>query len=133
MTEGPTKLFSFGKGIEQILRGDETANGSLPKTRATLLPSSDHMSRRLEELFEAPSLDRLILSHLEPELEDKDILIPTRYHAMLVGVHERLKGLAEKRRGEKGGRALEDAAKLLDEEKELMGLLSTYRSILHKA
>jgi hypothetical protein len=91
------------------------------------------MSRRLEELFEAPSLDRLILSQLEPELDDQNILIPTRYHAMLVGVHERLQKLAEEKKGKKGGRALADAAALLDEEKELMGLLSTYRSTLHQA
>ena len=133
MTEGPTRIFSFDTGIEQILQGGEQVSESLPETRASLLPSSDHMSRRLEELFEAPSLDRLILSQLEPELHDKNILIPRRYHAMLAGVHERLQKLAEERKGKKGGRALADAAALLDEEKELMGLLSTYRNTLHQA
>ena len=133
MTEGPTQIFSFDTGIEQILQGDETLSSGLPESRASLLPSSDHMSRRLEELFKARSLDRFILSQLEPELQDKNILIPTRYHAMLAGIHESLKSLAKKREGKKGGRALEDAVALLEEEKELLGLLSTYRSILHKA
>jgi hypothetical protein len=126
------KVFSFDTGIEQILRQDDLKSARLPDRTASLLPSEDHPSVRLNELFRAASLDRRILAFLKPELQDKNILIPARYHAILREVQERLKKEAEKRKSGKGGDTLESAAELLEEEKELMVLLDTYRNLLHQ-
>jgi len=132
MADDTMKLFSLDRGIEQILGWDDLEGSRLPDRTASLLPSEDHPSIRLNELFQAPSLDRRILATLKPDLQDKNILIPTRYHAILQDVHKKLKEEALKRKSEKGGEALEHAAGLLEDEKELMALLDTYRNLLHQ-
>jgi hypothetical protein len=126
------KVLSFDVGIEQILQGDREPV-KLPELSSTLLPSLDHMNRRLEEVFKTVPLDHLILNSLKPTLKDPNILIPTRYQAMLARAVTALKRAAAKRSGRSGGKAIEKAADQLETEKELMALLHLYRNILHQA
>ena len=52
---------------------------------------------------------------------------------MLKKVCAGLKEAAKHKRGKEEGRALAEAAALLEEEGKLMELLNTYRNILHQA
>jgi hypothetical protein len=127
------KVFSFDRGIERVLQGGDPERTLLPSQRTSVQPSEKHPDVRLHQLFDAPSMDSRLLDGLKPDLHDKSILVPARYHAMLGKVHRWIREASEDGRGEEGRRILEEAAALLEEEKGLMDLLDIYRYILHQA
>ena len=127
------KVLSFDRGIEQVHQGGDPERTLLPSQRTSVQPSEKHPDVRLNQLFDASSTDRRLLDGLKPDIQDKNVLMPARYHDMLRKVHQCLKEALEHGRGEEGRRILEEAAALLKEEKGLMDLLETYRNILQQA
>ena len=127
------EIFSFENGIEGIIEGDYQDGVKLPEVPPYMSPSVEHLSGRVDEIIRTPNLDYYLISSLEPDVQDQSILNPSRYHAILVEVHERMKQEADKRKGRDAGRDLEKAAALLEEEKELRDLLNVYRNLLHQA
>jgi len=124
---------AFNIGIEQIIRGGTAGTERLPEHIDSLFPSEAHLSRRLESVFEAPSVEERLLSFLKPEVRNKHILTPQGYASMIESVHQTLQEAIEESDEGESDDSLKKAAALLKGEKELLELLSTYRGMLMKA
>lgn len=126
-------VFSPNTGIEQILWREDIQDAKLPQDKGALTPSDDFLDVKLGKVFDAPSLDSYILDHLRPSLRDKALLIPARYQAALQEVHHELQRMSNENVDSGDGEVVRDAAALLQGEEVLMGLLNTYRNLLHRA
>jgi hypothetical protein len=126
-------VFSPETGIERILWNEDQITTGLPEERGAITPSEDLFDLRLNRLFEATTLENLILAWLRPSLNDKNIIIPARYQAMLQEVHQRLEQMLTEMDDAESRQALQDAVSLINEEIEHRGLLNTYINLLHRA
>ncbi|MEI2740848.1 MAG: hypothetical protein V9G63_00180 [Candidatus Competibacter sp.] len=127
MAIGNTRILTFDTGIERVIHGADTAATPLPE-RDALTPTGKQVRARLDEILSAPALNELLRGSVRPHIADKTMLAPGRYQALL---DEAQTELRERAGGERD--ALAQAATLLEEERQLRGLLNTLRALLVRA
>jgi hypothetical protein len=126
------RVLSFDTGIDHIIQGDDVVPEKLPDTTG-LLPSEEHLRLHLDEMLHPLSLEEQVLNRLTPNISNKGILIPARFHSLIEETYHELKQQAEMPGPLNKKEALISAARVLEEEKELMDLLNSNRKILLKA
>jgi hypothetical protein len=132
LSEKKVTLLSFNTGIEQILVGSEKGADALPQSTG-LFPSDGPRRFHLDEAIRGKaSLEETLLSHLSPEIQNRQILIPARYHAAMKETCESLKEEVEKRGASPNQKILTRAVTLLEREKDHMDLLNYFRNVLLK-
>lgn len=120
---------SFERGIDRIISTGERAQVELPRD-GRLAPSDRRVMPRLDQLLHTATLTDIVTGELAPRIEDRDLLLPDRFHRTLDEVREEV-ALASARHPDH--RALFKAATaLLDEERDMRGLLDMFRSALMK-
>lgn len=123
------KGISFDRGIERIISSREARQGELPR-EGRLAPSDGRAVPRLDQLLYTPTLADGLIQELAPQLEDRDLLLPDRFHHALAGAQETLAQEAAHHPEHKA--LFRQAAALLREERALRDLLDMYRSALFK-
>lgn len=123
----------FERGIDSItFKGGEAAQG-LPDQRE--LTPADHAERpQLDQLLAMPNLDDYLDQSIRPDLENRDLLLPTRFRQVMDGA---LATLEKEALGAQAGdpdtaKVLNRAVRLLNEENALRDLLQMYRSVLYQ-
>ena len=128
------KTLSFDTGIERILQSIPKESSRLPGSNTQLLPSDVGIDHHLEKVFTAKSLDEHLLDSLKPSLHDRELFIPSQYKSMLSDTIDSLKMASSQKNLTAADRdSLYQAAKLVEEDKDLISLLSMYRNLLLKA
>lgn len=125
------RLMSFDRGIDTIVyaRQSETGAQGLPDRR-NLTPSDDPVRTQLTQLLEKPNTGHFLEDALRPEIGNRDLLMPPRFHAVLQDVQKSLAALAGQ--GGDDSRVLNRAARLLKEELQLRDLVAMNRSVLYQ-
>ena len=132
MPDNSIRVLSFDTGIEQIIQGDDIVSEQLPDTTG-LLPSEEHLRFHLDEALHSPSLEEQVINLLSPNISNKEILIPARFHSLIEETGSELMQEAEEHGLTNSKSDLANAVKVLQEEKELMDLVNSNRKILLKA
>ena len=127
-----TRNLSLDAGIEQILTRSDPFPSALPDT-GRMMPGIDRVGQRLDEVLFPPSVEEELLESFRPEVDQREILTPNGYRAALEESQAELREAVARAKGTPAGDSLQRAVALLDEERELRDLLSTYRHLLHKA
>lgn len=126
------RLIAFDAGIEQILTQNDPLPVSLPDA-SRAAPADGPVSRQLDEVLTPPSVEQALIASLRPDITQRDILSPVGYEAARQGAAAALnaagRSTTDPAQREVIGRALD----LLDNDRGLQDLLSTYRNILHRA
>lgn len=118
--------FSPNVGIERIIQSFEGPGAAVLPGSATVLPTDELTGTAgLNDLY-ASAWDRAEQRFLQPHLRSRELLIPGVFTARLRQAGRELAEAA----GSGGSEALRDAARLLNEDEELKGLLETYRNLL---
>ncbi len=125
-------ILSFNTGIERVIEGEGPESARLPDS-ATLLPSEEAVDGKLESALFTPSLDDRLLAWQRPRVNDRNILVPDRFHAMIHEAREAMSEASARAKTREDRNAFGGAADVLSEETELAGVLFTYRNMLHKA
>jgi hypothetical protein len=123
------KITPFDKGIEEILWEEEISAERLPDL-FSLIPSESPVESYLQEIFYSPSLEEHILASLRPELSHREITIPARFQTIAEETCEILRETLKQTDSPAKEAALQKAVHLLEEQRELRGLLSAYRKLL---
>ena len=131
MPEVQTQV-SFDRGIENVSLYASPAQEALPHN-APLVPGASQYVQELQRLLFAPSVEQQLFESLAPELKHREILNPTFYHATLENCRRDLETLATEQQDPAIRERLERAVEELQQESELSQLLTTFRSLLHKA
>jgi type III secretion protein X len=125
-----TTILRFDTGIEEILRAEEFEPLFLPKEVESLLPSETHVVTHLEQVVHLPSFDTYLLEDLRPKITHKEVLLPTKYKALMQAsldvLQAEIKSSSEKD-------TLQRAITLFKEENELFSLFSFFTNLLLKA
>lgn len=129
---------AFDRGIDQVVHVRQGDTQGLPQ-RQEGAPSELGGRPRLETLLGRPTMDSVLEEAIRPRLEYRDLMVPSRFQAVLDSVCSKLSKSLEDE--EKEGdpslppekkRALQRAGRLLNSERELRGLLQMYRSVLYQ-
>ncbi len=123
--------FAFDVGIERISVSTGPEVTRLSQT-ADVVPGDIAVEQKLADILYAPSWQQQLLDAIRAQVQNREMLMPARYHSMIEAAQEHLRLAAEKEDDEEGREDLEEAAKFLDGAKELRDLLNTYRHLLHK-
>ena len=127
----PNRLMSFDRGIDNIVfaRKEDQAAQELPERR-NLTPSDDNVRPQLSQLLEKPNTVRFLEEELRPQIDDRDLLMPTRFADTLKDVLKDLTAQADAGVGD--SRVINRAVRVLKEETSLRELVALYRNALHQ-
>lgn len=127
----PNRLMSFERGIDNIVfaRREDHAAQELPERR-NLTPSDDNVRPQLSQVLEKPNTERFLEEALRPQINDRDLLMPSRFADTLKGVLKDLATQAESGGGD--SRVLNRAVRVLKEETSLRELVAMYRNALYQ-
>lgn len=133
---GPHIAFDRGIDLVTYVRSGETQG--LPQRREEA-PSELGGRPQLEGLLAQPSLEDFLEEAIRPRLENRDLLVPSRFQVALESVHA---ALTAKTQDEPSGteepmspeekRVLQRAVRLLGTERDMRGLVQMYRSVLYQ-
>lgn len=120
--------FVFDRGIDRIVRRDESNASSLPDS-GHLLPPDARPSAELDKLLALPNLQDFVAADLQPQVLDGQILTPQGFQRALQAAIATLRNgqltVPAARRP-----ALAKALALLQHESELRSLVALYRNAL---
>ncbi len=122
----------FDRGIDSIthVRG-ETAS-AMPE-RGDAPPPDVGVRAQLDILLQKPSLDNRLDAALRPQLQNRELLSPGRFHEALNGVIQHLRQVAQNGPdAPEQSRVLNRAVRLLTDESQLRELVQAYRSALYQ-
>lgn len=129
---------AFDRGIDRVTYARQGETHSLPQ-RQEGSPSELGGRPQLETLLAQPTLDEILEDAVRPRLENRDLLVPSRFQSMLDRVHAALSEEADGDPGDTGApmlpekkRVLQRAVRLLNSERDLRGLVQMYRSVLYQ-
>lgn len=123
------KGMNFDRGIDRVISSGETLQGRLP-TEGRLAPSDGRVMPRLDQLLAMPDLADNLAREFAPQLGDRDLLLPDRFHHALMTVKDMLTDEKLNHPEQKG--VFNKAERVLNEESSLRELLDMYRSALFK-
>lgn len=132
------RRLAFDRGIDSVthLRPDDIRGLPL---RQEGPPSELGGRPQLEALIDQPTLDQVLEDALRPQLENRELMVPSRFQSVLEGLHTALsRKLEEETSGEgtslepEDRRILQRAVRLLKSEQDLRSLVQMYRSVLYQ-
>jgi type III secretion protein X len=124
----------FERGIDKITFKSGELTQGLPDPRE-LTPTDNTQRPQLDSLLARPNTDSFLEESIRPNLEDRDLLMPTRFRQAMEGALETLRDAAQERQqagNPESARELNRAVRLLTEEVGLRDLLQMYRSALYQ-
>ena len=122
----------FDRGIESITHAHPETGTVMPE-RGEAPPTDMGARAQLDDLLWEASMDDWLDAALRPRLESRDVLLPGRFNATLVAVHQWLSQAAQQSpAGSTKARQLNRAVRLLREERSLRELVQMYRSALYQ-
>lgn len=129
---------TFDRGISSITHARQGTLTSLPEREQS--PPSDMGSRpQLDALLALPTLDDALDAAVRPQLQNRDLLVPTRFRQALEGALDQLGQAAQTAQqaqptddNSDTTRTLNRAVRLLKEESALRDLVQMYRSALYQ-
>lgn len=123
----------FDRGIDNIVfKGGEAMQG-LPLQHE--LTPAEHAGRpQLEQLLALPNTDTFLEDSIRPELDNRDLLLPTHFRRALDGARGAMAQAAQDRQDSDpaGAKVLNRAVRLLGDEAGLHDLIAMYRSVLYQ-
>ncbi|MET4580348.1 hypothetical protein [Ottowia thiooxydans] len=133
---GPHIAFDRGIDLVTFVRSGETQG--LPQRREEA-PSELGGRPQLESLLAQPTLEDFLEEAIRPRLENRDLLVPSRFQTALDGVHAALSAKCqdEPNRSDEtlspeDKRVMQRAVRLLGTERDMRGLVQMYRSVLYQ-
>lgn len=123
----------FERGIDSITFKGGDATLGLPDSSE--LAPADHTERpQLDRLLAMPNLDDFLDQSIRPALDNRELLMPTRFRQVMDGALATLRQEADAARESNPEKAtvLNRAVRLLNEENSLRDLLQMYRSVLYQ-
>ncbi len=124
------RFMSFDRGIDNVVhRRSETETQGLPERR-NLTPSGDPVRTQLTQLLEQPNIGHILEEALRPEVDNRDLLLPSAFRTALQQVQKDLTALAHQGKGD--GRILDQAIRVLNDETRLRDLVAMNRSLLYQ-
>ncbi len=127
-------VWKFDVGIEEILSSKELREFFLPDETKPILPSEEQVSRRLDNILHLPSFETYLLESIKPKVFDKEILIPTKYRALVSDSLRILQSMSEEKDlSPEEVQLLGKASEVFREEMELFDTLSLFSNVLLKA
>ena len=130
---------SFERGIDRITHARTGLLTSLPEREQA--PPPDVSTRpQLETLLALPTLNDALDTAVRPQLQNRDLLVPTRFRQALENTLEHLEQAVQQASAKPAAdgssedttRTLNRAVRLLKEESALRDLLQMYRSALYQ-
>lgn len=129
---------AFDRGIDQVTYVRHVDVENLP-LRQEGAPSELGGRPQLEALLDQPSLDQFLEDSLRPQLENRELMVPSRFQSVLDSLHTALSASLQEESGDKGEslqaeekRVLQRAVRLLKSEQDLRNLVHMYRSVLYQ-
>ncbi len=129
---------AFDRGIDLVTYVRRVDVENLPQ-RQEGAPSELGGRPQLEALLDQPSLDQFLEDSLRPQLENRELMVPSRFQSVLESLHTALSASLEEESGDKGEslqaedkRVLQRAVRLLKSEQDLRNLVHMYRSVLYQ-
>lgn len=123
----------FDRGIDSItFQGGEALQGLPPQHELT--PADRAERPQLEQLLALPNMDAFLEDSIRPELNDRDLLLPTHFRKALDGARGALMQAAQDRQeaDPAAAKTLSRAVRLLGDEIGLHDLITMYRSALYQ-
>jgi hypothetical protein len=93
MNNETSGAFSHQLGLSSIWLIDETADRDALPSDSRLYPANATAETRLQKLLQAETFDSMILRTIRPEIFDRDILGPARFHQLRERITARLEEL----------------------------------------
>lgn len=123
----------FARGLDGISHMSVTEARGLPDPHE-LAPADQAQRPQLDQLLALPNIESFLEDSLRPELDDPDLLTPTRFHEVQTAVQTQIEARAEALRASdpEGAKVLARAGRLLADELNLRELLQMYRSSLYQ-
>lgn len=144
MTDIHLSSLNFDRGIDRITHAGRGTLAMLPE-REQAPPPDTGTRPQLEALLALPTLDDVLNAAVRPQLQNRDLLVPTRFRQALEGALEHLGQAAQDAQDAQdmsaaqptderssSARTLNRAVRLLKEESALRDLLQMYRSALYQ-
>lgn len=129
---------AFDRGIDRVTYARRGETQTLPQ-RQEEAPSEFRGRPQLEALFAQPTFDDALEAAIRPQLVNRDLLVPSRFHSALERTLARLSSEIDDEEGVTDGempvekkRVLQRAVRLLNAERDLRGLVQMYRSVLYQ-
>ncbi len=126
------RSLSFDTGIEQIVVQNDPRPASLPES-GRALPGDGQIARLLDQVLSPSTIDQLLIESFRPEITERDLLSPPGYEAARDNAGPALRDALATLPDSQDREAVEEALKLLADDKSLRDLLNTYRNLLHRA
>lgn len=121
--------FNFNQGIDRIINQTDDVSKKLPQT-TSLPPSQDIGMDRLAAVLDKPGIKDVLEAELKPLFEDRGLLAPGAFKQALGDAISELENLqATDKQNEKAYRA---AVRVLNENREIEGILQNYMRALFK-
>ena len=129
---------SFDRGIDLVTYVHHDDGEKLPLRREGA-PSELGGRPKLEALLDQPTLDQFLEDSIRPQLENRELMVPSRFQSTLDSLHKKLSASLEQEGGVRGEswqaedkRVIQRAVMLLNSEQDLRNLLNMYRSVLYQ-
>ena len=128
---------AFDRGIERVTYTRQGDTPDLPR-REEGAPADVGGRPQMETLLALSTLDDALDASIRPELEHRDLMVPSRFREGLDGVLQQLRDAAAQLQEAGPGqdadrlRVLNRATRLLNEECQLRDLVQMYRSVLYQ-
>ena len=122
--------YSLDRGIDSISRSVRP-DAPLPDA-APLAPAAQPSRPELDRLLWRPNLQDYVAGQLQPEVPDRELLMPQRFEQAMHAAAQRLRALSSGQSNRAAAAAVSKAARALAEEANLRDLLSMYRSTLYQ-
>ena len=122
----------FDTGLAGILQQTGPEEAQLPNN-SKALPGETSYEHRLNDVLYPPSMEQSLLESLRPDVNERDVLSPHKYETLVDLTQQGLSEAGLSLDSAEAQDQIRDTAQLLEEEKDLRGLLNTYRHFLHRA
>ncbi|WP_423455457.1 hypothetical protein [Ottowia sp. VDI28] len=128
---------AFDRGIDRVTYARRGETHHLP-LRQEGPPSELGGRPQLEMLLAQPTLDEFLEDAIRPKLENRDLLVPSRFQSVLDSLYAALSEQIDENQKSPQSmpperkRVLQRVVRLLRRERDLRGLVQMYRSVLYQ-
>ncbi|MCC9620354.1 hypothetical protein LPB41_01510 [Thalassospira sp. MA62] len=121
--------YNFNQGIDRIITQSEDVSKKLPQT-TSLPPAEEVGTDRLSAVLNKPGIRDVLDAELKPVIMDRGVLAPGAFKQAMRNAVSDLENLRETDPG--NDKAYRAAIRVLNENQEIEGMLSTYMHALFK-
>ena len=121
--------FNFNQGIDRIINQSDEVSKQLPQA-TSLPPSQDVGVDRLAAVLNKPGIKDVLEAELKPVIEDRGLLAPGAFKQALGDAINELERLRTE--DSQNDKAYKAAIRVLNENREIEGILQNYMRALFK-